>query len=253
MSPADTAPRCEHGFGNLDGSNKLTLPCGSIVYVMPGGSVYPGNGGGNSNLIDICGVTLWNAAYVPITSSVIITCCNPLPVELLYFRSNCEGGTVTLEWSTSSELNNDYFTLERSADGLHFEPVLSVDGARTSTETHSYSATTKEGFSGIYYYRLSQTDFNGTVSHFKLTAASCFPGTGSLYIYPNPSNENFTIEGAPAGSIVILTNPAGQYLGKFETQHFKTEIDGSRLAPGIYFVEVQVAGAAIIRKMLVKN
>lgn len=233
--------------------NKLTLPCNSAVYVMPGGSVYPGNGGGNSNLIEICSVILWNAAYGPITSPVIITCCSPLPVELLYFRSNCAEGIVTLEWSTASELNNDYFTLERSSDGLQFEPVSTVDGAGTSSAPHYYSVKMQEELPGVYYYRLQQTDFNGTTSASQLTVTNCSEASPSLVIYPNPSFENFTLEGAPAGSTVAITNPEGQCFGEIRTVDFKTEIDAGNFAQGIYFVEVRFEGIVIARMKLVKN
>lgn len=88
---------------------------------------------------------------------------NVLPIELLGFTAfPVEGGLVRTEWSTASEMNNDYFTVERSRDAEHFEAIGDVEGAGNSTSTRHYAFVDDAPHPGLSYYRLRQTDFDGT-------------------------------------------------------------------------------------------
>lgn len=88
-----------------------------------------------------------------------------LPIELLSFTANYNGKNVDLKWVTASELNNDYFTIERSADAVNFEQINTIEGAGTSTHTIFYSTVDEAPLSGISYYRLKQTDFDGKLAY----------------------------------------------------------------------------------------
>lgn len=103
--------------------------------------------------------------------------CQPsiaiLPIELLSFTANYNsdlptgqaGNAVDIKWSTASETNNDFFTIERSADGMFFTEINVVDGAGNSTSVLNYSTVDGSPLSNISYYRLKQTDFNGNYSY----------------------------------------------------------------------------------------
>jgi len=106
-------------------------------------------------------------------SNCDITCASPLPVELLSFDAKCNNNNVDLSWSTATETNNDYFTIERSADVSDWEFVKSVPGAGNSNSTHFYSTTDKNPLSGTSYYRLRQTDFDGQSESFSPIAVIC--------------------------------------------------------------------------------
>jgi hypothetical protein len=95
---------------------------------------------------------------------------NVLPIELLSFTAKAQAQTVKTEWITSTEINNDYFTLERSIDAQNWEPVATIDGAGNSTSELHYSHTDREPFAGISYYRLKQTDFDGVFSYSQVRA-----------------------------------------------------------------------------------
>jgi hypothetical protein len=96
------------------------------------------------------------------TAAGIQTICNTLPVELLSFTGKNDNGKNVIEWQTASETGNDYFTLERSGDGVSFSPAAIVDGAGTTSRHNSYSVTDEPGeHFPVTYYRLRQTDFNG--------------------------------------------------------------------------------------------
>ncbi|MDD5571346.1 MAG: hypothetical protein PHD97_09370 [Bacteroidales bacterium] len=86
---------------------------------------------------------------------------SPLPIELLSFSGVYENKKVPLYWSTAAEINNDYFTIERSTDGEKFEIITDVKGAGNSNTILKYSAVDNNPPQGIVYYRLKQTDFDG--------------------------------------------------------------------------------------------
>ena len=94
----------------------------------------------------------------------------PLPIELLTFDGFNKKENNILTWSTASENNNDYFTLERSEDGENWKTIHSIDGAGNSTQILNYTTVDNNFREVINYYRLSQTDYNGTREFFKIIA-----------------------------------------------------------------------------------
>ncbi len=88
-----------------------------------------------------------------------------LPIELVSFEATAQEKEVALTWVTASELNNDYFTVERSADGSSWEVVLTKQGAGTTTQRTEYNALDSRPLAGLSYYRLKQTDFDGKFSY----------------------------------------------------------------------------------------
>jgi hypothetical protein len=113
---------------------------------------------------------------------------NPLPIDLLSFEASVEGEEVRLEWITLSEVNNDYFIVERSGDARQFEALVKVDGAGNSTAQQWYVEYDHQPLSGFNYYRLKQYDFNGKIQYSE-TVAVHFQSLTEIGIYPNPSNE----------------------------------------------------------------
>lgn len=96
--------------------------------------------------------------------------CTILPIELLTFSGVPSGKTNRLSWSCATETNNDYFTVERSADGIEWIKIGEVDGAGTSSSQTNYNFTDGNPVDGISYYRLTQTDYNGTAETFNIIA-----------------------------------------------------------------------------------
>ncbi len=97
---------------------------------------------------------------------------NPLPIELLHFTASSNDSEVLLSWATASEINNDFFTLERSADMRSVEIIGHVQGAGNSNQTLTYQFTDPHPLTGINYYRLKQTDFDGSYEYSDWTAVS---------------------------------------------------------------------------------
>lgn len=112
-----------------------------------------------------------------------------LPVVLARFFGKCEDNSVVLNWMTTSEINNDYFTLERSQDALEWTPIAKVSGTGNSSHPVWYNYTDVT-FTGITYYRLKQTDKNGSYVYSEMIAVSCDNdntlSNDFLVVSPNP-------------------------------------------------------------------
>lgn len=110
----------------------------------------------------------------------------PLPVELVSFTGVEESGVVELVWKTASELNNDFFIVEKSFDGLQFNPLVKVRGAGTTKEAHTYTAIDNYPYAGRSYYRLLQQDFDGTVTYSDIIAVNVKAVEDQTRVFPNP-------------------------------------------------------------------
>jgi hypothetical protein len=115
---------------------------------------------------------------------------SPLPVTLLDFNAQPVNNEVLVTWTTASEINNDYFQIERSRDAVNYEVVGIVDGAGNSNQVLNYSLIDKQPLTGISYYRLRQVDFNGDFEVFDPVAVF-FGGQslGAVTVFPNPAKE----------------------------------------------------------------
>ncbi|MDW8332505.1 MAG: LamG-like jellyroll fold domain-containing protein, partial [Cyclobacteriaceae bacterium] len=118
---------------------------------------------------------------------------SPLPVELAYFRAKEAEGKVELSWRTESEINNDYFTIERSADATNWMVLMTLPGRGTTTIPTDYIAYDDGPLNGLNYYRLKQTDYDGSCTYSRIV--SVFMGESEqLDVYPNPFEDSFTVK-----------------------------------------------------------
>lgn len=99
---------------------------------------------------------------------VCYTISCPLPIELLSFKGINKGTHNLLTWETATELNNDYFIVERSSNAVDWEDVGIVDGSGNSVQTRSYSINDYNFVNGYNYYRLTQVDYNGQRETFNI-------------------------------------------------------------------------------------
>jgi hypothetical protein len=106
----------------------------------------------------------WNPLNNPL-------CVNVLPIELLSFTPDIKADRIELNWTTGTEINNDYFTIERSRDMYGWEVLGFVPGAGNSSVPLSYSFSDLRPLDGLAYYRLKQTDFDGQFEYFGPIAA----------------------------------------------------------------------------------
>ncbi|MCD6019292.1 MAG: hypothetical protein K0S53_2413 [Bacteroidetes bacterium] len=157
-----------------------------------------------------------------------------LPVDLIEFHPVCQKNKVVdLKWSVASQGNNDYFTIERSHDGLNFEHVGQVDGGGTTHESKQYALRDDKPYEGLSYYRLQQTDFDGQSKNFEIVSINCDFNSGK--IAPNPSSGIFTIEAT--GDLTIYNRNGDKVYFK-ENISGKTRIDMQSQPYGVYFYQL---------------
>lgn len=164
---------------------------------------------------------------------------SPLPIELSSFGGKCDGNATTLKWSTATETNNDYFTIERSSDGVNFNILGTVAGAGNSYQTLQYTFVFENLKEGTYYYRLKQTDFNGAFKYSKLIALICNRDfSQEIMIYPNPvTNElNIEIPGNMQSVNFEIISSTGAVVCKGSLNQ-KTKVQTSGFISGIYMIK----------------
>jgi hypothetical protein len=183
-----------------------------------------------------------------------------LPVELLEFQAAAVNDRVALRWSTASEINNDYFIVERSKEGHEFEPVVRVEGAGTVSVTSHYEAEDLQPFSGISYYRLRQTDFDGTVTYSDPIAVNNQSLLRGFNLTPNPASSSLFIrmQACPEGQQVLkIYGVSGQLV--FEKtlspslQVHEETLDLSFLHTGVYNVVLETPTAVFNERLMRRN
>jgi hypothetical protein len=187
----------------------------------------------------------------------------PLPIELISFTAALKVDEVELKWSTASELNNDYFTIERTIDLENFDELVTIPGNGTTNAIHHYNMIDPNPAYGRSYYRLKQTDFDGKYTYSDVRVIDYEgPKFSSLSAYPNPlSGQHLTVvvTGLKEQSTVpiMIYNTQGQLV--FEHTFvvdtpgtLKHEIEiTDRLRSGLYIIK---AGPTLqlVQKLIVE-
>ncbi|WP_020534061.1 LamG-like jellyroll fold domain-containing protein [Lewinella cohaerens] len=169
-----------------------------------------------------------------------------LPIELLSFNAHLENDiTVKLHWQTASEINNEYFTIERSINGVDWEELMKLNGAGNSTKLLNYSAVDDSPYLGMSYYRLKQIDFDGRFGYSQIRSIYIQKQEDKLIeIYPNPFRNQITIKGNLAQfEQLIVYNTLGQNVTALASQVLRNEagvmIDLSKLNSGVYYIKTE--------------
>jgi hypothetical protein len=179
---------------------------------------------------------------------------SPLPIELTGFNARAMDDDVELNWTTASETNNDYFTIERSADGRNFEAIATVYGHGTTTEASNYVHIDNSPKNGLNYYRLKQTDFDGEFSYSDIRTAT-FENNENVKIYPTLVADNVILEtnGSMDNEItVVVKDLNGRDCKSFElsSKSSSNELSLEDLTPGSYFIIVSDQSSVYTQKII---
>lgn len=137
-----------------------------------------------------------NASIIKSTSTISIY-DSTLPVELLSIQLNCLGdGKSEITWTTASEHNSSYFDLQKSRDGYNWGTFEVISAAGNSNNEINYSIVDNNIGNQMTYYKLVQYDLDGASKEYDAISSSCTSFTDQLdvIVFPNPSNESFTIQ-----------------------------------------------------------
>jgi len=171
---------------------------------------------------------------------------NPLPIELISFDGHRTDDGVYLNWSTASEINNDYFTLYRSVDGVDFAPIAHITGAGNSTRTIHYQHVDVDHLTGVVYYQLEQTDFDGTswLSQVVDIEFDSQENVKDFVVYPNPFRESFQLSGLPDNAQhVQIVNATGSVVWQSGVE---TQIRPRLTQPGVYVMLIEDANGTVL-------
>jgi hypothetical protein len=185
-----------------------------------------------------------------------------LLIELLSFTAVAKEAHVQLNWATASETSNDYFTVERSTDGINFETIAIVDGAGNSSEILNYSAVDNAALDGIAYYRLKQTDYDGQFDYSNSVAVKFENRNDFIFnIYPNPNNgQKFNLH-IPKNNAEVLIAVYDMLGKKIYSKVIITSINGNdvytinlfrKLNHGVYLITVTSSNKTYNKRLIVK-
>ena len=177
-----------------------------------------------------------------------------LPVTLLYFKAQPQVSTVKLSWATASELNFDYFLIEKSRDGIIYEEMSSVQGSGNSRERLEYTIEDQRPLLGKSYYRLTEVDLDRSVHHLRIVEVNYF-AEKSISFYPNPVVDgqlNFELNFVPATVMAVsIVDLRGVVLSEFVIDKKNISLP-LQLTSGVYLVNIRSAEYKSVSKLIVK-
>ncbi|MCZ6900050.1 MAG: T9SS type A sorting domain-containing protein, partial [Bacteroidetes bacterium] len=190
---------------------------------------------------------------------------SPLPIELIAFDAQVVENKVRLSWETAFEKDNDYFTIERSMDAQKYEIVSIIDAVGNSQENQAYSLFDEQPYEGISYYRLKQTDFDGSFTYSYVVSVQINENlSAALIIIPNPANRNelrvklqsFALDSEITIEIMDI-NGKSLYLFQSvlskENDSSEITITGLNLSPGIYIISAYSLTNKALERLIIRD
>ncbi len=175
-----------------------------------------------------------------------------LPVELLYFNSECNDGDLKFNWATASEINNSHFIVEASEDGIEWKAISQVTGNGQSYSLINYETIIPEAeVRTLHYFRLRQVDTNGdekiydNVKYIESCKADAFE------VYPNPSNGIINVKGESMQAYELY-NSLGEIVNSNNISNDNLQLDIKQ--EGVFMLKIRFnSGKVLGRKVIVKN
>lgn len=177
-----------------------------------------------------------------------------VPNTLLKFNAVCSGEKTTVRWSVPLGYGGDYFIVERSTDGIYFQPAASIKVKEGNSELQSYSWNDYTELSGTIYYRLKLTESSGISEYSYIVFVNCKKNdTVSVNLYPNPTTGILNIITNQQKTSLVIKNISGQAVLEYKTNSENTRIDLGHLPAGLYYIEVQTPHHVSYHKIIVSR
>jgi len=167
---------------------------------------------------------------------------NALPIDLISFTGAVIDGNAVLEWEVASQVNNDYYTIERSIDCENWEKISSLKGAGSTNQLMKYTTYDEKPYVGVSYYRLTQTDYDGKFETFK-PISIIYDKPIRLSINPNPVEDKLNLylgENLRGMTNVTIVNSKGQeiFSKSFLGEYNMINLQVGKYRRGYYLLEV---------------
>jgi|GEM_PF-6793926 len=233
--------------------NSATISCNN-----PQNQEYGSNPGGNADGFTFSNITVQpgECAYIMIDgyagaqcSGVVLSAtCTLLPVRFSSFTLQANGKAANINWSTSSEINNAYFVVERSIDAVNYSAIATVTAKGNSSTTTSYHITDNTLTKGTFYYRVRQVDRDGVRSYtdiksVRINSQSVF----TVVFNGGVSYANVIFDaGTSTNSRINLFDNSGRLVSSKQVNYTagynNLQVDISTLPKGMYFLSMNVDG-----------
>ncbi|MBI5539549.1 MAG: T9SS type A sorting domain-containing protein [Bacteroidia bacterium] len=196
--------------------------------------------------------------YIAFSKHAIVKGLSPLPIELISFNAKLHDKTVILDWSTASENNNDFFSIERANNINDFEEIGKINGAGNSSSIQNYTFIDNNPIKGLSYYRLKQIDYNGdyTFSDIKNILINEAPHLAIINLFTNEYGTT-VIFNNPTKDILYLkiTDMSGKiiYSQKINTENdnIMLELNKSQISSGIYSLNLYNNSESVSQKLII--
>lgn len=215
----------------------------------------------NSGEIYIMVIDNWTASSDPFDFDWTLTSgasldCTPLPIELLSFDGKAEDHYNYLSWSTAVEINNEYYTLEKSPDGVSWSEMTRIPGAGNSNQLLEYNAKDYMPYNDTYY-RLKQTDYDGTSVYFDIiyvSRAHTDKKEKLFTCYPNPADEYIIIQTTNAEThyLSVIDETGKMVLSQTLTGITQHNVNLASLKAGLYTLLVQAGDEISYEKIIIR-
>ncbi len=229
-------------------SNGATSSTLNYMPTAPGSTVF------TCNVTDACGIT--RLATFTITNNCV------LPIELKDYTATYSGNYTNVKWSTATEKNAEYFTIERSTNGIDYVLLEKIPAAINSTSLKNYDAKDySPNKKGVNYYRLKQFDIGGVEKFSKVISVDIFEETLEVKLIPNPASTDIDIELSDNFIGKTVNIELHDVMGKkhilkqnahissdTKTTHFSL----NEFPKGIYFINVITEDFTIYKNKLIK-
>ncbi|TVQ09511.1 MAG: T9SS C-terminal target domain-containing protein [Bacteroidetes bacterium] len=239
-------------FKNMERSGLTDID--DLVFAHFNGSLWVSKGmGGISDGDNMCHIVGTGfTSYSPLTAGSHAG-LNPLPIDLLYFNASFNEPNISVQWATATEINNDYFTIEASIDGVNYEVIGYIDGAGNSNSTIEYSYYFTPESSGLVYVRLKQTDFDGEFEYFKPVVVNCevfYVFEPEIVVFPNPTKGLINIHGLDGNSSIVVYDQLMKVVKTLQSEESSVTLDLLGHQPGIYFIQIQSINKQYVRRVI---
>jgi len=158
-----------------------------------------------------------------------------------------------LNWETATEINNDYFTIEKSNDAINWKSIGEIKGAGNSSQSINYSYRDYKLLSGISYYRLKQIDFDGQYTYSQVEVIDLNRPNNFVNIYPNPASKQIVVEGSEEEiSTIKIYNVLSKELSDqaviTKENDQRIIINLENFSPGLYYIKTKTVTNKVYKR-----
>jgi hypothetical protein len=206
---------------------------------------------GDGNLCNSDGLTDPTGGAKGVTCEICKGETSTLPVTLVDFSATYINGVVKINWTTAAEINNNYFEVLKSIDGINYEVIETVLGQGNSNTLTNYEISVNKSNSSVVYYQLRQVDFDGKSSVSKVVKIDSYININTN-IYPNPANVGniVNIESSGKGKISVqVFNISGQLMSELTANDSAITLSTDNLQAGIYMIRIFQNNSIITKKL----